>query len=160
MEGCLTLSLKMIYVVKKKQWSYILCSYLLFDLFLLKKNPPRYNHPGWRHKTQVTFLLTVIFTVKFMCRWRPPRYVLARPPEYHNKVRKKWHILVEGSDLPPPIKTFREMKFPKPVLNALKKKGIEKPTPIQIQGMPTVWVSRCTQTCCVCLCVCVCVCVN
>ena len=90
-----------------------------------------------------------------MCRWRPPRYVLARPPEYHNKVRKKWHILVEGSDLPPPIKTFREMKFPKPVLNALKKKGIEKPTPIQIQGIPTVWVSRCTQTCCVCLCVCV-----
>ena len=73
-----------------------------------------------------------------MCRWRPPHYVLARPLEYHNKVRKKWHILVEGSDLPPPIKTFREMKFPKPVLNALKKKGIEKPTPIQIQGIPTV----------------------
>ncbi|KAK7109440.1 probable ATP-dependent RNA helicase DDX41 [Littorina saxatilis] len=74
--------------------------------------------------------------------WRPPRYILARPPEYHSKVRKKWHILVEGRELPPPVKTFREMKFPKAVISALKKKGIEKPTPIQIQGIPTVLSGR------------------
>nr|KAG5705142.1 hypothetical protein BaRGS_030859 [Batillaria attramentaria] len=74
--------------------------------------------------------------------WRPPRYILARPDWKHEKVRKKWHILVEGDDKPPPIKTFREMKFPKAILNGLKKKGIEKPTPIQIQGIPTVLSGR------------------
>lgn len=54
------------------------------------------------------------------------------------KVRAKWHILTEGEDLPPPIKSFRAMKFPQPILAALKKKGITHPTPIQIQGLPTV----------------------
>lgn len=74
--------------------------------------------------------------------WLPPRYVLERPREYHDRVRKKWHILVEGSNLPPPVKSFREMKFPKTIVDALKKKGIEQPTPIQIQGIPTVLSGR------------------
>lgn len=30
----------------------------------------------------------------------------------HDRVRKKYHILVEGEGIPPPIKTFKEMKFP------------------------------------------------
>lgn len=30
----------------------------------------------------------------------------------HNRVRKKYHILVEGEGIPPPIKSFKEMKFP------------------------------------------------
>jgi len=54
-------------------------------------------------------------------------------------VRKKYHILVEGEEKPPPCKTFREMKFPKPVMHTLKKKGIQHPTPIQIQGIPVVY---------------------
>ena len=72
------------------------------------------------------------------CRWRPPKYIRSRPEEKHEKVRAKWHILTEGEDLPPPIKSFRAMKFPQPILAALKKKGITHPTPIQIQGLPTV----------------------
>jgi len=35
----------------------------------------------------------------------------------------------------------QEMKFPKTILNSLKKRGISKPTPIQIQGLPVVWVA-------------------
>ena len=58
----------------------------------------------------------------------------------HAKVRRKGHILVEGEELPAPIKSFREMKFPKAIINGLKKKGITHPTPIQIQGLPTVYV--------------------
>lgn len=27
-------------------------------------------------------------------------------------MRKKYHILVEGEGIPPPIKSFKEMKFP------------------------------------------------
>lgn len=30
----------------------------------------------------------------------------------HDRVRKKYHILVEGEGIPPPIKSFKEMKFP------------------------------------------------
>ena len=63
------------------------------------------------------------------------------PESKHEKIRKKWHILVEGEDKPPPIKTFKEMKFPKPILHGLKKKGIQQPTPIQIQGIPAVLVT-------------------
>jgi superfamily II DNA/RNA helicase len=31
------------------------------------------------------------------------------------------------------------MKFPKSILEALRKKDIKKPTPIQIQGLPVVY---------------------
>lgn len=74
--------------------------------------------------------------------WRPPRCILKLSESYHEKVRKKRHILVEGEELPPPIKTFKEMKFPKAILSGLKKKRIVTPTPIQIQGLPTVLQGR------------------
>ena len=35
---------------------------------------------------------------------------------------------------------LQEMKFPRVILNCLKKKGIIHPTPIQIQGLPVVSV--------------------
>lgn len=99
------------------------------------------------------------------------------PDTRHERVRKKFHILVDGDGIPPPIKSFREMKFPPgyytytlpqmkktpclsvlrfngdaqlttgnkslfivfaAILKGLKKKGIVHPTPIQIQGIPTV----------------------
>ena len=74
--------------------------------------------------------------------WRPPKYILSMPEERHERVRKKLHILTEGDNLPPPVKTFREMKFPKAILTALKKKGITQPTPIQIQGIPAALYGR------------------
>lgn len=58
----------------------------------------------------------------------------------HNRVRKKLCILVEGEDVPPPIKSFAQMKFPRGILTGLERKGIVRPTPIQVQGIPTVWV--------------------
>ena len=42
-------------------------------------------------------------------RWRPPGYIQEMPESKHEKIRKKWHILVEGEDKPPPIKTLKEM---------------------------------------------------
>ncbi|KAK6185869.1 hypothetical protein SNE40_008012 [Patella caerulea] len=74
--------------------------------------------------------------------WRPPRYIMNMPEAKHEKLRQKWHILVEGDYIPPPIKSFREMKFPKPILVGLKKKGINRPTPIQVQGIPAVLSGR------------------
>ncbi|XP_067142956.1 probable ATP-dependent RNA helicase DDX41 [Centruroides vittatus] len=74
--------------------------------------------------------------------WKPPKYILELSEMRHERVRKKNRILVEGDDIPPPIKTFKEMKFPKGILNSLKKKGISKPTPIQMQGLPAVLSGR------------------
>ncbi|CAB3367540.1 Hypothetical predicted protein [Cloeon dipterum] len=74
--------------------------------------------------------------------WKAPRYILEKPPSYFDKLRKKWRILVEGEEVPPPIKTFKEMKFPKAILSALDDKKITKPTPIQVQGIPTVLYGR------------------
>jgi len=74
--------------------------------------------------------------------WQPPQAILALPDEWRWRVRKRLHILVEGEDLPPPVKTFQDMKFPISLLKALKKKGITKPSPIQIQGLPAVLMGR------------------
>lgn len=74
--------------------------------------------------------------------WKPPRYVLAKPPYVHDAIRHRMKILAEGEDIPPPLKTFKDMKFPKPILLALERRGIKKPTPIQVQGIPTILQGR------------------
>ena len=43
----------------------------------------------------------------FVCRWKPPGYILNMPEERHEQVRKKNHIIVEGENPPPPVKTFK-----------------------------------------------------
>ncbi|XP_054167118.1 ATP-dependent RNA helicase abstrakt-like [Oppia nitens] len=74
--------------------------------------------------------------------WQPPRHIREIPKEKHEALRQKYRILVEGEDIPEPIKTFKEMKFPKSIINALKKKKITKPSPIQMQGLPAVLSGR------------------
>lgn len=74
---------------------------------------------------------------KGIFRWRPPRFIRDLSLEEHQEVRDKFHILTEGDDIPPPINNFTDMKIPRPILDYLKTKGIKKPTPIQIQGIPT-----------------------
>lgn len=74
--------------------------------------------------------------------WKPPQHVLNMSEARHERVRKKLRILVEGDDVPPPIKSFKAMKFPRGILAGLEKKGIIKPTPIQVQGIPTVLSGR------------------
>lgn len=74
----------------------------------------------------------------FYYSWRPPRYVLEMPPIRHEKLRNELRILVEGENIPPPLKTFKEMKLHAAIIDVLKQKNIKKPTPIQIQGIPAV----------------------
>ncbi|XP_023219735.1 ATP-dependent RNA helicase abstrakt-like [Centruroides sculpturatus] len=57
--------------------------------------------------------------------------------EYVKQEAKIVHLLDTLQKTAPP-----EMKFPKGILNALKKKGISKPTPIQMQGLPAVLSGR------------------
>lgn len=84
----------------------------------------------------------ITYTEAITTGWTPPRCIINMGERRHDRVRKKLHILVEGDDIPPPIKHFKEMKFPKAVLYGLKKKGITHPTPIQIQGLPVILSGR------------------
>lgn len=70
--------------------------------------------------------------------WKPPKYILTLPQSRHDRIRDKLRILVEGDEVPPPLTSFKEMKFHKGILAGLEEKHIIKPTPIQIQGIPTV----------------------
>jgi ATP-dependent RNA helicase DDX41 len=70
--------------------------------------------------------------------WRPPAYIRNLSPAEQQAVRDKYSILVEGEDPPPAIEHFADMKIPKPILKYLQDKGIKRPTPIQIQGIPAV----------------------
>ncbi|ERL84963.1 ATP-dependent RNA helicase abstrakt [Dendroctonus ponderosae] len=74
--------------------------------------------------------------------WTPPRYVLAFPQSRHEALRNNLRILVEGAAIPPPLKSFKDMKLHEGILEGLKQKHINKPTPIQVQGIPTVLSGR------------------
>jgi ATP-dependent RNA helicase DDX41 len=74
--------------------------------------------------------------------WKPPQYVLEKPLYVHDAIRHRLKILAEGEEIPPPLKTFKDMKFPKPILLGLSRRGIKKPTPIQVQGIPTILSGR------------------
>ncbi|KAJ0396788.1 hypothetical protein P43SY_007684 [Pythium insidiosum] len=74
--------------------------------------------------------------------WRPPRFIAAMDEAERDAIRKKWHILVDGEDVPPPIKAFEHMRFPRAVLDALRAKGILRPTPIQVQALPCILAGR------------------
>ena len=80
----------------------------------------------------------VAYTHSIETGWKAPAHIRKLTEEERDDVRNKWHIIVEGVDIPPPIKTFREMKFPKPIIDELTRKGIARPTPIQIQGLPVI----------------------
>ncbi|XP_015787626.1 probable ATP-dependent RNA helicase DDX41 [Tetranychus urticae] len=84
----------------------------------------------------------IIYTDPIKTGWKPPRYIKEMSKAKRDRILQRYHILVEGEDICPPIKTFREMKFPRCILSALKKKGIKKPSPIQIQGLPSVLAGR------------------
>ncbi|KDQ60557.1 hypothetical protein JAAARDRAFT_31516 [Jaapia argillacea MUCL 33604] len=74
--------------------------------------------------------------------WRPPKYIRERSEDQVRKLREKYHIIVEGDEIPPPIEHFADMKIPDPILKFLKSKRITSPTPIQLQGIPVAFSGR------------------
>lgn len=84
----------------------------------------------------------VVYTESIVTSWRPPRHIAAMSANRHKRVWKKHCIDVDGEDPPPPLKTFADMKFPRPLLARLADQGIQKPSPIQMAGIPTVLSGR------------------
>ena len=84
----------------------------------------------------------IVYDTPLKSSWNPPRFIKERSDIENDKIRYNLRIDVEGDNVPPPIRSFKCMKFPSALLNALKKKGIRKPSPIQIQGLPVVLSGR------------------
>ncbi|KAI5054789.1 hypothetical protein GOP47_0029934 [Adiantum capillus-veneris] len=56
--------------------------------------------------------------------------------------RKKREIVVEGNDIPKPIRSFEEPSFPDYVLGGILRAGFKEPTAIQAQGWPMALKGR------------------
>ncbi|KAF9792318.1 DEAD-domain-containing protein [Thelephora terrestris] len=84
----------------------------------------------------------ILYTEPLQTSWNPPKHIRDKTPEQLARLREKYHIVVEGEDVPPPIEFFVDMKIPDGILQHLKKNKIIKPTPIQIQGIPTAFSGR------------------
>lgn len=82
------------------------------------------------------------YTKPIKTTWKPPRAIAEMTLEKCESIRKKWHILVDGEDIPPPVKSFECMRFPDAILKALKAKKINRPTPIQVQALPCILSGR------------------
>lgn len=84
----------------------------------------------------------ISYTEPMQTGWKPPLSIRALSKENCDKIRQKRLISVKGEDIPPPITKFKEMRFPKPILEMLKAKGIKRPSPIQVQGIPVALSGR------------------
>ncbi|MED6127769.1 DEAD-box ATP-dependent RNA helicase 35, partial [Stylosanthes scabra] len=85
----------------------------------------------------------ITYTGPLLTGWKPPLQVRRMSKKQCDLIRKQWqHIMVDGEDIPPPTKIFKDMRFPEPVLKKLKAKGILQPTPIQVQGLPVILSGR------------------
>merc|ERR1711966_177670 len=82
------------------------------------------------------------YTESISTGWKPPSHIRKMSFEEQEGIRKKWHIVTEGENIPPPIRKFKDMRFPDAILNLLASKGIKRPTPIQIQGLPAALSGR------------------
>ena len=74
--------------------------------------------------------------------WTAPRYVRERSAARNEALRKKYHLTVEGADIPPIISDFADMKLPGCVISHLAAQGIKRPSAIQMQGLPTAFSGR------------------
>ena len=84
----------------------------------------------------------VQYTRPLLTSWSPPEYTQEWSRAKQDKIRSKHFILVEGENIPPPLLDMREMKLPKVILQAMRRKGIKHPTPIQMQGLPVALSGR------------------
>ena len=74
--------------------------------------------------------------------WTPPAICRCLTEEDAQALRDKHRIVVEGEHLPPPVVDFAQTRAPPPVLRVLASKGITRPTPIQMQGLPVILSGR------------------
>ncbi|PWN21996.1 P-loop containing nucleoside triphosphate hydrolase protein [Microstroma glucosiphilum] len=82
------------------------------------------------------------YTEPLKTSWTAPSYLRNRTEEENAKIREEHHVLADGMDIPPLATRFQDMKIPNAIIKHLLGKGIKKPTPIQMQGLPTAFSGR------------------
>ena len=75
-----------------------------------------------------------MYTRSLQTGWKPPLAARRMDEGEAQALRDRFHIIVEGENLLPPMLDFAAMRFPPGVLRQLAAKGIRKPTPIQMQA--------------------------
>jgi ATP-dependent RNA helicase DDX41 len=61
----------------------------------------------------------IIYTESLKTGWKPPLRLRRMPLAKANDLRRKWHIIVEGEDVSPPTRDFRDLRLPEPILRNL-----------------------------------------
>ncbi|CAJ2657067.1 unnamed protein product [Trifolium pratense] len=84
----------------------------------------------------------ITYTEPLPTGWKPPWHIRRMSKKDCDLIQKQWHIIVDGEEIPPPVKNFKDMRFPDPILKMLKTKGIVQATPIQVQGLPVILSGR------------------
>eukprot|EP00920_Eleutheroschizon_duboscqi_P011835 GHVT01028283.1.p1 GENE.GHVT01028283.1~~GHVT01028283.1.p1 ORF type:complete len:493 (-),score=124.45 GHVT01028283.1:747-2225(-) len=84
----------------------------------------------------------IVYTGRMQTSWELPEKYQRMTDDEATAVRDKFFIDVNGVEVPPPAKSFRDMRFPAPILKALADKQIGHPTQIQMQGLPAVLQGR------------------
>jgi len=83
--------------------------------------------------------------------WQAPKYILELTDSQQRRIRKHYHVVVEGEHLPPIIPYFqvrdesyswKDMKVPKCIIEHLERKTIKRPSPIQMQCLPAAFSGR------------------
>lgn len=59
-----------------------------------------------------------------------------------NNFRKEHKMVLQGRDVPKPLKSFNHAAFGQSIINKFAKDGFESPTPIQMQGWPMALSGR------------------
>jgi len=74
--------------------------------------------------------------------WRAPKYIREMPEEQATDIRKKFNIECTGENVPNPVSRYVDLKLHPAITRHLEGKGITKPTPIQMQSLPTIMMGR------------------
>lgn len=80
--------------------------------------------------------------IKPIANWKRPSSFNTLTPSQLKDIQSLFNITIDGDDIPPPISSFKAMKFPLPILNCLTKHNILYPTPIQMYALPSILSGR------------------
>ena len=93
-------------------------------------------------KTAEELAFGVDYSESMPTEWRPPKWLRDRPESVNKAQRDQYMIELEGEGCPPMCARFEDMKLAPCIVDMLKSKGITKPTPIQMQGIPVLLSGR------------------
>ncbi|KCV71218.1 hypothetical protein H696_02169 [Fonticula alba] len=74
--------------------------------------------------------------------WQPPRFLRELSMEDRRKIWRSYHAQVRGDDVPAPARRYEYLKFPTPIMDVLRKRGIKAPLTIQAIALPIVMSGR------------------